>query len=604
METPTTSNHVFAKRAEAIAKSLYPHQIEGVAFLLGRRRSLLTDDMGLGKTRQSIIAMIEAEPDGPYLVICPASVKRNWVREIEIVLPEAQTEIVGPTPLPACDFRGWTILNYDILGKHLEGLMQFSWSGMVFDEAHYLKDHRSQRSRHASKLVKETAGEPVVHALTGTPLTSRPRDLFPLLQLIEHPLGKSFLSFAKRYCEGYQGEYGLVADGASNIEELTLQLHGIMLRRTKDEVLDLPPKFRTWLDIDLHPRAVEHFNKAVRDFLLTSDESSEFLDSQEDDDSEAGQRRRRVIGQLTTARRKLAFAKCHDTIKVVENALEQDEKVIVFSAFVNTIERFSKRFGAEAVAVFGDVPAEERQKRVDRFQNEPDVRVFLANIHVGGVGLNLTAARQVVFNDLDWVPANHWQAEDRAYRIGQTAPVNVTYMIARRTVDEFVRTVLETKARLMEDLVEGKALGVDLGTDVISELKQMMKAIPTRLDELSENGGEEAQMSSVLREAGDTYIKENAIYLNESARRQLLPYSRKAVETLAKVLAGPERTVYRAESTSKPGQFYQLEVVGADITCDCPGFTHRGSCRHVRVLKPVLVADKSLPKGYSQMDGG
>ena len=110
-------------------------------------------------------------------------------------------------------------------------------------------------------------------------------------------------------------------------------------------------------------------------------------------------------------------------------------------------------------------------------------------------------------------------------------------------------------------------------------------------------------MSSVLREAGDAYIKENASYLNEAVRRQLLPYSQKAIETLAKVLAGPVRTVYRAESTSKPGQLYQLEVVGADITCDCPGFTHLGSCRHVRVLKPVLVADKPLPKGYSQMEG-
>ena len=601
--TSSTPNREFTKRAEAIAKSLYPHQIEGVAFLLGRRRSLLTDDMGLGKTRQSIIAMIEAEPEGPYLVICPASVKRNWVREIEIVLPEAQTAIVGPSPPPARDFCGWIVLNYDILGKHLEVLMQFGWSGMVFDEAHYLKNHRSQRSRHASKLVEQTAGEPVVHALTGTPVTSRPRDLFPLLQLIEHPLGKSFLSFAKRYCEGYQGEYGLVADGASNIEELTLQLHGVMLRRTKDEVLDLPPKFRTWLDIDLHPRAVEHFNKAVREFLMSTDDSSELLDFQADGDSEAGQRRRRVIGQLTTARRKLAFAKCRDTIKVVENALEQDEKVIVFSAFVNTIERFSKRFGDKAVAVFGEVPAEERQERVDRFQNDPEVRVFLANLHIGGVGLNLTAARQVVFNDLDWVPANHWQAEDRAYRIGQTAPVNVTYMIARGTVDEFVRTVLETKARLMEDLVEGKALGVDLGTDVISELKQLMKAIPTRLDETSDGDRGEVQMGSVLREAGDAYLKENAAYLDEASRRQLVPYSRKAIETLARVLAGPERLVYRAESSSKPGQFYQLEVVGADITCDCPGFTHRGSCRHVRVLKPALVADKSLPKGYSQMDG-
>ena len=154
----------------------------------------------------------------------------------------------------------------------------------------------------------------------------------------------------------------------------------------------------------------------------------------------------------------------------------------------------------------------------------------------------------------------------------------------------------------MEELVEGKALGVDLGTDVISELKQMMKAIPTRLDEISDSDHGEAQMGYVLRESGDAYIKENAAYLDETSRRQLLPYSRKAIEALAKVLAGADRSVYRAESTSKPGQFYQLEVVGADITCDCPGFTHRGSCRHVRVLKPVLVADKPLPEGYSQME--
>ena len=102
-------------------------------------------------------------------------------------------------------------------------------------------------------------------------MTNRPRDLFPLLQLMNHPLGKSFLSFAKRYCAAYQGEYGLVADGASNIEELTVQLHGVMLRRTKNEVLDLPPKVRTWLDVELHPYAIQHFNNAVREFLTKFD---------------------------------------------------------------------------------------------------------------------------------------------------------------------------------------------------------------------------------------------------------------------------------------------------------------------------------------------
>ena len=243
-------------RAEEIAKGLYPHQIEGIAFLLGRRRALLADDMGLGKTRQSVLAMVEAEAEGPYLVICPASVKRNWAREIQLVLPTSEPAIVGPALLPSTDFQDWVIINYEILGKHLEGLLAFEWKGVVFDEAHYLKNHQSQRSRNAAKLVKAIAHEPVVHALTGTPMTNCPRDLFPLLRLMDHPLGKSFLSFAKRYCDAYQGDFGLVADGASNIEELTVQLHGVMLRRTKNEVLDLPPKVRTWLDIELHPYAI------------------------------------------------------------------------------------------------------------------------------------------------------------------------------------------------------------------------------------------------------------------------------------------------------------------------------------------------------------
>ena len=231
---------VVLTRAEEIAKGLYPHQIEGVAFLLGRRRALLADDMGLGKTRQSVIAMVEAEAEGPYLVISPASVKRNWAREIQLVLPKAEPTIVGPRPLPSTDFQDWVIINYEILGKHLEGLLAFKWKGVVFDEAHYLKNHQSKRSRNAAKLVKSIQHEPIVHALTGTPMTNRPRDLFPLLQLMNHPLGKSFLSFAKRYCDAYQGDFGLVADGASNIEELTVQLHGVMLRRTKKRSVRSP----------------------------------------------------------------------------------------------------------------------------------------------------------------------------------------------------------------------------------------------------------------------------------------------------------------------------------------------------------------------------
>jgi SNF2 family DNA or RNA helicase len=236
--------------AKDIARTLYPHQVEGVAFLLSRRRSLLADDMGLGKTRQSVVSMTVAEAEGPYLVICPASVKLNWIREIEMVFPHAESWLVGPPDLPEDGFQGWVVMNYDILGKHMDRLLEVPWKGLVFDEAHFLKNYRSQRCRNAAKLVRKAGEDPVVHALTGTPLTSRPRDLFPLLQLLDHPLGKSFQTFAKRYCEAYQGEYGLVADGASNIDELAVQLHGVMLRRTKTQVMDLPPKVRTWLQVD------------------------------------------------------------------------------------------------------------------------------------------------------------------------------------------------------------------------------------------------------------------------------------------------------------------------------------------------------------------
>ncbi|MCG9128004.1 DEAD/DEAH box helicase [Candidatus Poribacteria bacterium] len=598
------------KRAEELAHGLFPHQVEGIAFLLGRRRALLADDMGLGKTRQSILAMVEAEPEGPYLIVCPASIKRNWAREIELVLPKATTIIVNPAPLPVRDFNEWVIINYELLGKNLEHLLEFDWRGVVFDEAHYLKNYQSQRSKNAAKLVKEIDENPIVHALTGTPMTNRPRDLFPILQLVDHPLGKSFLSFAKRYCDAYKGDFGWVADGASNLDELTVQLHGVMLRRTKDEVLDLPPKVRTWLDVELHPYAIQHYNGLVKEFLSKfespdaiyglpeslemSDETREDLE-ESIDTTDLGTR----MGRITQVRRAIAFIKCRHTIKFVENALEQGEKVIIFTAFLNTMERFNQHFGDRAVYVTGEVPAQKRQDYVDQFQNDENTRLFIANMHLAGVGLNLTAARQVVFNDLDWVPANHWQAEDRAYRIGQTGTVNVTYMIATGTIDSFVKTVLETKAALMEAVVEGSIMlngDADLQLDVLSELKRMMKAISVDTTDL-----EQSDIHEMLQDAGDTYLEENSSNLKEATQKKLRPYSEEAIRILADVLSGPQRSVYQAESSSSKGKFYTLEVIGADITCDCPGFTHRGSCRHVRPLKTALVNDKPLPKGYTEV---
>src|SRR6187397_2810955 len=263
------------QRAVALADGLFPHQIDGVAFLLGRRRAILADDMGLGKTRQSIVSLRHLTPGGHRLVVCPASIKRNWAREIAIVAPDSTVLVIEGTA-PAAPTAEWVVINYDILAGHIDQLLRVPWAALVFDEAHYLKNHTSARSRLARQLTvgaSANAAQPLaVQLLTGTPLTSRPRDLFVLLQLVGHPLGRSFLAFARRYCAAEKGEYGWKTGGASNIEELTVQLHGVMLRRSKDDVLSLPPKLRAWLPVVVDPGTGARAIKKVFELLAGKDD--------------------------------------------------------------------------------------------------------------------------------------------------------------------------------------------------------------------------------------------------------------------------------------------------------------------------------------------
>ena len=387
------------RRAAALAQGLFPHQIEGVAFLLGRRRAILADDMGLGKTRQAIVAMRHAAPRGPYLVVCPASVKHNWAREISIALPTASIHMVG-RGAGAIEDHEWVVINYDILSRHIGVLGRQPWTGLVFDEAHYLKNHRSERSRLARQLADDAKGrvdpEPAVYLLTGTPLTNRPRDLFVLLQLVGHPLGRSFLSFAKRYCAAERNEFGWQTGGASNIEELTVQLHGVMLRRSKDQVLALPPKLRTWLPVEVPKGTGVRDMRKVVELLVGHERVAPKSTTSE------WQLRGRLLQAVTRARQAVAAAKVTATIELATGAIEQGEKVIIFSCFEEPMGKLARHFGGTAVVLTGRTPVDKRQALVDRFQREESIRVFLANIIAGGIGNNLTAATQVVFNDLDW----------------------------------------------------------------------------------------------------------------------------------------------------------------------------------------------------------
>jgi len=593
--SPDDINTAF-RSAATLAEGLFPHQIEGVAFLLGRNRAILADDMGLGKTRQAIVALRHVAPDGPYLVVCPASVKRNWSREIHLAASDAATHIVERgSELPTQP--EWVIVNYDILSKHMETLGRVPWAGIVFDEAHYLKNHTSARSRLARQLADragaQSARRPAVYLLTGTPLTNRPRDLFVLLQLVGHSLGRSFLGFAKRYCAAERNDYGWQTRGASNIDELTVQLHGVMLRRSKDQVLALPPKLRTWLSVPVPKGTGVGDMRKVVELLIGEQDISP--------GSTIDQRRLRgrLLHAVTRARQRLAAVKVDATIDFVTGAVEQGEKVIVFSCFEEPMDKLVAAFGPSAVVLTGKTPADKRQALVDRFQNDDSVRVFLANIIAGGIGTNLTAATQVVFNDLDWVPANHWQAEDRAYRIGQTRTVNVTYMVAADTIDDFVQGVLEKKAALVTAVVDGKALAPDLSGDVLDELQHALRSVTSGLAGSAGAVADDELVEQLLRKARlDLEANQSATAdarVRTPEEREAL---RRALETLARALTGPSVERYRFASTTQAGVEYELTIDGADVICNCRGFEYRGQCRHARDLKTALAEGQPVPPGY------
>lgn len=529
--------------------ALYPHQLTGVEFLKQKGRAILGDDMGLGKTRQAIVALNEACPEGCLLVVCPASLKLNWVREIRAVIPQAEIEVLGAKG-HGCEQPRWVIVNYDLLPKNADRLHALPWSGVVLDEAHFIKN-ASQRTSHCLKLLgvdgcSITANAPLqVYLLTGTPITNRPRDLFNLLRAVGHPSARSFLSFAKQYCGAYRNDYGWVTDGASNLGELKLLMNEVMLRRKKDEVLDLPAKIRSWVpvSIDGAPAA------AHQDFLQWFAAS----DATRPNDRE-------FLSRLTKVRVALHKAKHKAVAERIKDVISADRKVIVFCCFQDGITRHRKTLGDAAVTITGSDNMQQRQMAVDRFQGDPTVRVALCNLIAGGVGITLTAGTHVIFQDLDWVPANHLQAEDRVYRLGQKERVTVEYFIADRTLDAYIARLMEAKLSLISTLESDDQPEPGILNALYADLTNLAPAL--------------LQESRALATEGD------------AARR---------LEQLALSVAKPESTtpiaangVWEFPSSRDASRLYRVIFGRAGhLECTCEGFGWRGECSHVRKARAL-----------------
>jgi len=420
----------------------YEHQEEGVKFLLSRNGCILADDMGLGKTYQAIMAALEANVD-KVLIICPASTKINWKREIEM-FGETDISIVNSFNWSPAK---WTIINYDILKnyhtitpktkKERAGIdywdreiWEENFGLIICDEAHKLKDHKSKRGAIVGELTQNPATERV-WLLTGTPVANRPKDFYNLLKLIKSPLADNWPFFMKRYCDAkylYKKLPSggtrkiLVAKGESNLAELSMKSRNYVMRRLKTDVLDMPDKIVTPVHHELTEAQRTEYEYLWEEYLIERKAKKKKGTPDKD------------LVEIILLRRFMAMTAIQNTIDMAEAALEEGQKVVIFTTFNDEQAELFEHFGNKCVLHNGSMNDNEKQRSVDKFQKNVRTKVFIGNIISAGVGITLTEGTVVIFNSFDWVPGNNEQAEDRTYRIGQEQTVNVYYQLFEDTI--------------------------------------------------------------------------------------------------------------------------------------------------------------------------
>jgi len=301
--------------------------------------------------------------------------------------------------------------------------------------------------------------------LTGTPMTSRPMDYFNLLHLIESPVAKNWMAYAIRYCSGYQFNVGgrkvWNVTGSSNLEELRDRTTGLVLRRLKENVLDLPEKIITPVYLRLKSKAYEEVMGEYYDWYDKNPEESKSLTVQ--------------FTKLTKVRQIIADEKISQTIELAENIVEQDKKVIIFCNFTDSLNKICEHFGKTAVKVDGSMSKPERQKSVDNFQENDKVKVFVGNIKAAGVGLTLTAGEAVIMNDLSFLPSDHAQAEDRAYRYGQKNNVLVYYPIFENTIEGVIYDILNNKKQVIATVMGDNLNSSDMAEEILKRINEIRK---------------------------------------------------------------------------------------------------------------------------------
>jgi len=528
----------------------YAFQKAGIQYALKAPNTLIADEMGLGKTIEAI-GVMNCEKPKKVLIICPASLKLNWKKELEIWLVDKYSiAIVNGEE----DFeKDITIINYERLRKYMKQYLalvtktelvvenkktkvflcdvcggQFKFATLAFnhvdkkhedqiddiilktkydililDESHYVKNFKAQRTQAVVRIAKRAKKRMF---LTGTPILNRPAELFTPLCILDSDIIKGgWQKYMIRYCGAYRNRFGWDISGASNLEELNTRLRtSVMVRRLKKDVLtELPSKIRSIVPIDAKDKKIQNALKEEamhRDKWLLVKAQLEKTSMSSEENKEAFEEqvinlKRNValeFAEISRIRHQTALAKLPEAIDFIKNVLEIQDKVIVYTHHRDVLDGIYQEFKDISVVLTGEVNLEDRDKAVESFQNDDKVKLFLGTIQAAGLGITLTASSVVIFVELEWTPSEMSQAEDRAHRIGQKDVVNIYHLIIDGSIDSELSNVLIEKQKVIDAaLDEIIAIEETNLSDVDGPAqKEASKALEKLAEKLSDEDGE------------------------------------------------------------------------------------------------------------------
>ena len=468
-------------------------QLAGIRYLLEHHNAILGDEMGLGKTIQ-IIGLTNAAPSiSSVLVVCPATLRLNWKREFERWSTRGlKVEVVETKNQQVTDAHV-VVVSYDLLEAHQAQFSELEWDLVVVDEAHYAKNKRTKRSSalfgvsletaksrllkahkdlfgdlygswayRVSVLDKALAEKPELKAeldsivrtgmqsrrtifASGTPIPNRPVELWPILERVDPTgLGRNYKAYTERYCDAHETPWSRDVSGASHLDELQLRLRqACLIRRLKADVLaELPAKTHQLVAVPATGKLVKLVKKEhALDAQIKKTKAEQLTGASA------------LFAELSKVRHELAVAKIPAVLDHIHATLEGCAKLVVMAHHHDVVAAIKAEF-VDAVVITGDTASADRQIAVDRFQADPECRLFVGSITAAGTGITLTAASTIVFAEQDWVPGNMQQAEDRLHRIGQTEAVLVQHLVVDGSLDAHMSQTLEAKSTVIADALD------------------------------------------------------------------------------------------------------------------------------------------------------